>query len=114
MAHLAHDSGGMLAHKLVRELEAGEDLGEDLSLHNHLRHVHTVLGDLGQGAAHLPLQLGVLVQHQGGQVRYSTCICQQAFSVKLQQAECQLTAGKILGVLVRYQGSLVRYSTYMW
>ena len=64
----------MLAHKLIREVEAGEDLREDLSLHHHLCHVHAVLGNLGQGTAHLPLQLGVLVQDQGGQVGNSTCM----------------------------------------
>ncbi len=74
MAYLSDHSGSMLAHKLIRELEAGEDLGEDLSLHHHLRHVHTVLGNLSQGTAHLPLQLGVLVQHQWSQIRHSACI----------------------------------------
>ena len=63
----------MLAHKLIRELEASEDLGEDLRFHNHFSHVHAVLGDLGQGAAHLPLQLGLLVQYQGSKVGHGTC-----------------------------------------
>ncbi len=70
----------MLAHKLIRELETGEDLREDLSLHHHLCHVHAVLGNLCQGAAHLPLQLGVLVQDQGGQVGNSTCMLSRMFS----------------------------------
>jgi len=70
----------MLAHKLIRELETGEDLREDLSLHHHLCHVHAVLGNLCQGTAHLSLQLGVLVQDQGGQVGNSTCMLSHVFT----------------------------------
>lgn len=72
-ADLTHDSGSMLAHKLIGELEASEDLREDLGLDHHLSHVNAVLGNLGQGTAHLPLQLGFLLQHQGSQVRHGTC-----------------------------------------
>ena len=72
-ANLAHNCGSMLAHKLIWELEAGEDLGEDLGLHHHLRHVHAVLGNLGQGTADLPLQLRLLIQHEGSQIGHSTC-----------------------------------------
>jgi hypothetical protein len=43
----------MLLDKLVWELEAGQDLGEDLRAHHNLGQVHAVLGDLAEGAAHL-------------------------------------------------------------
>lgn len=45
--------GGVLLDKFVGELEAGEDLGENLRPHHHLGQVHAVLGNLAQGAAHL-------------------------------------------------------------
>lgn len=72
-ADLSHGGGSMLAYNLVRELEAGEDLGEDLGLHHYFGHVHAVLGNLGQCTAHLPLQLGLLLQNQGSQIRHGTC-----------------------------------------
>ena len=72
-ADLSHNGSSVLAHKLIWEFEAGENLGEDLSLHHYLSHVHAVLGNLGQCTAHLPLQLGLLLQYQGSKVRHGTC-----------------------------------------
>ena len=46
-------SNGSHLDELVGELEAGEDLGEDLGAHHHLGQVHAVLGDLAEGAANL-------------------------------------------------------------
>jgi hypothetical protein len=39
LGNLAHDSGRMLPNEVVVMLEAGQDLGEDLGLYNHLSHV---------------------------------------------------------------------------
>lgn len=62
LGDLTNDRRRVLADQIVRELEAGEDLGEDLRLDDDLGQVHRVLGDLGQGAAHLALELGVLIE----------------------------------------------------
>ena len=67
LGDFADERGGVLADEVVGEAEAGEDLGEDLSLDDDLGEVERVLRDLRERGANLPLQLRVLRDNERGE-----------------------------------------------
>ena len=55
---LLDESSGVPSDEVVRVLQAGEDVREDLGLHHQLRQGQRVLGDVGQRRQDLTLWTG--------------------------------------------------------
>jgi len=74
LSNLTNASGGILTDLDVDVLQAVEDAGEDLSLHDHFSKVNGVLGDLGEALADVTLKLGIGMRDKSGEVGNGTLV----------------------------------------